>query len=183
MWIDAPAELVWPWLVQIGQNRGGLYSYQTVEDLVRLDYDDTDRVHPEWQALVPGDVIRLAPEGWLGLRRVIALTVEQVIANDALVLRGAPPDFPWNTVMSFHVLPWGEDRCRLLVRSRTRLRRPGEAFFVELAGPAMALGTRGLLLGIKRRAESARQPGVNARSGSEPKRTRRPVTLSGRIRT
>ena len=66
VWIDAPAEGVWPWLVQIGQNRGGLYSYQTVEDLVRLDYHDTDRVHPEWQTLVPGDVIRLAPEGWLG---------------------------------------------------------------------------------------------------------------------
>ena len=133
--IDAPAEAVWPWLVQIGQDRGGLYSYQAFEGLVGLDYHNAEEIHPEWQTLKPGDLIRLAPQGWLGLRRGMALVVDHVVDNSALVLRGAPPEFPWQTVMSFHVLPRLEDRCRLLVRTRTAFRHPGEVLLVELAGP------------------------------------------------
>src|SRR5690349_633358 len=29
--IDAPAGAIWPWLVQMGQGRGGLYSYDWLE--------------------------------------------------------------------------------------------------------------------------------------------------------
>ncbi|WP_123024090.1 SRPBCC family protein [Mycolicibacterium stellerae] len=182
--IHAPAEAVWQWLVQIGQDRGGLYSYQAFEDLVGLDYRNAERIHPEWQMLAPGDHIRLAPQGWLGLRRGMALVVEHVAENSTLILRGAPPEFPWQTVMSFHVLPRLEDRCRLLIRTRTALRHPGEALLVELAGPAMSLLTRGMLLGIKHRAEGqAVQTAVNSRSGSEPNMNRLPLTLNGRIRT
>ena len=50
VWINAPAGAVWPWLVQMGQDRGGLYSYQTLENFV-----------------APGDGMRLAPNGWFGL--------------------------------------------------------------------------------------------------------------------
>ncbi|HZK48767.1 MAG TPA: hypothetical protein VFD74_04120, partial [Thermoleophilia bacterium] len=32
--IDAPPSRVWPWLVQMGQGRGGLYSYDRLENLV-----------------------------------------------------------------------------------------------------------------------------------------------------
>src|SRR3989442_7825428 len=35
--IDAPAEAVWRWLVQIGQERARLYSYSFLANLVRLD--------------------------------------------------------------------------------------------------------------------------------------------------
>ena len=35
----------------------------------RLDYHNADRIHPEWQRLAPGDRVRLAPRGWMGLRR------------------------------------------------------------------------------------------------------------------
>ena len=31
--IDAPREAVWPWLAQIGQGRGGFYSYELLENL------------------------------------------------------------------------------------------------------------------------------------------------------
>lgn len=31
--IDAPPEQVWPWLVQLGQGRGGFYSYDSLENL------------------------------------------------------------------------------------------------------------------------------------------------------
>ena len=74
VWIDAPASSVWPWLVQIGQDRGGLYSFETLENFVGLDYHNADRIHPEWQHLAPGDEMRLAPKGWMGLRDGIVMT-------------------------------------------------------------------------------------------------------------
>lgn len=87
-----------------------------------------------------------------------AMTVKRVVDGSALVLLGEPPDYPWRTVMSFHVLPRLSDQCRLLVRTRTELRHPGEVFLVELAGPALAALNRSALLGIKHQTERAAQP-------------------------
>ncbi len=162
VWIDQPPEAVWPWLVQMGQDRGGLYSYQKLENLVGLDHHNADRIHPEWQQLAPGDVIRLVPKGWLGLRDGIALPVVEVLDRRTIVLRGSPPELPWDGVWSFHVFPRGDDRSRLLVRLRARLHYPGEVLAAELAGPITAVMTRGMLRGIKRRAE--RMPNA-AKSG------------------
>ena len=157
VWIDAPASAVWPWLVQMGQDRGGLYSYESLENLIGLQYRNADRIHPEWQQLAVGDVVRLVPRGWMGLRDGMALPVAQLIEGQSIVLRQTPPKFPFDGVWSFHVQPRWEDRCRLLVRSRSRMRLPGEVVGAELAGPVTALMTRGMLLGIKRRAEAAWQ--------------------------
>ena len=52
--VQAPAEAVFPWLVQIGQNRGGFYTYDLLENLARLDIHSADRIHPEWQDLETG---------------------------------------------------------------------------------------------------------------------------------
>jgi len=35
--VEATADVVWTWLVQIGQDRGGMYSYEWLENLFRLD--------------------------------------------------------------------------------------------------------------------------------------------------
>lgn len=154
VWIDASADAVWPWLVQMGQDRGGLYSYETLENVVGLEYHNADRIHPEWQRLAPGDRVRLVPKGWIGLRDGVTFSVAEVIDGQAIVLRAASPEHVLDTVWSFHLIPHWEDRCRLLVRSRTRLRNPGDALAIECAGPATALITRGMLRGIKRRAEA-----------------------------
>ena len=158
IWIDAPPAAVWPWLAQIGRDRGGLYGFGTVENLIGLGYDNADRIHPEWQHVVVGDTVRLAPRGWLGLRHGLTLNVEQVVDESTLVLRGTRPGMPWETVWSFHLLPRWQDRCRFLVRTRTGLRHPGEVLGVELAGPVTALLTRGLLLGIKHRVADVAMP-------------------------
>ncbi|HME46730.1 SRPBCC family protein [Mycobacterium sp.] len=154
VWIDAPAPAIWPWLVQIGQDRGGVYSYQALENVIGLRYRNADRIHPEWQRLAPGDVVRLVPSGWMGLRNGVVLQVDQVMAEKAIVLRGGTMEVPWDAVWSFHVVPHWQDRCRLLVRTRTRLRHPGEALGLEAVGPVTALVIRGMLLGIKRRVEA-----------------------------
>ncbi|CAN5657228.1 hypothetical protein BH09ACT8_BH09ACT8_14390 [soil metagenome] len=149
--IDRPAGEVWPWLLQMGQDRGGLYGYQILENSIGLHHRNAGRIHPEWQHLSPGDVIRLAPTGWLGLRDGIALGVAHVVDEQSIVLDVTPPSLPWEAVWSFHLIPHGDDRCRLLIRSRVALRHPGEVLLAEMAGPATALMTRGMLLGIRRR--------------------------------
>lgn len=154
VWVDASASSVWPWLVQMGQDRGGLYSYEALENLVGLKFKNADRVHPEWQQLRVGDLVRLAPKGWMGLRDGVALRVAEVVPETAIVLRSTHTGFPWDAVWSFHVVPHWQDRCRLLVRRRTALRHPGQVLGTELAGPASALMTRGMLRGIKRRVEA-----------------------------
>jgi hypothetical protein len=166
VWINASAFSVWPWLVQIGQDRGGLYSHETLENFFGLGYHNADRIHPEWQCLVAGDEVRLAPKGWVGLREGITMRVVEVVEEQSLVLRARPPDQLWDAVWSFHVVPHWEDRCRLLIRTRTRLRHPGDVLVTELAGPAKALLTRGILLGIKRRAEGQAQGEAAAATAS-----------------
>jgi hypothetical protein len=154
-WIEQSAAGVWPWLVQMGQDRGGLYGHELLENSLGMRHQNADRIHPEWQHLEPGDVVRLAPKGWMGLSEGVALSVTEVIEEQAIVLHAAPPALPWETVWSLHLIPHWEDRCRLLVRTRVGLRHPGEVLVAELAGPITALMTRGMLRGIRRRAQHA----------------------------
>lgn len=59
--IAAPVDAVWPWLAQMGQDRGGLYSYDWLENLAGLEFDNADRIVPEWQSVQTGDIVRFAP--------------------------------------------------------------------------------------------------------------------------
>ncbi|MGO8769451.1 MAG: SRPBCC family protein [Mycobacterium sp.] len=133
VYIDAPVSAVWPWLMQLG------------------------RTNPDWQRLSVGDRVRLAPEGWMGLPDGVTLRIAQLVPETYLVLTAGRPGQRWNAVWSFHIQPHWEDRVRLLTRTRTALRHPGEVFAMEFVRPAIALGTRGLLLSVKHRVE--RPPG------------------------
>ena len=56
--VEAPAADVWPWLVQMGYRRGGLYSYDWLDRLFGfLDAPSAERILPEYQRLEVGDVI------------------------------------------------------------------------------------------------------------------------------
>jgi hypothetical protein len=60
--IAAPAERVWPWLVQFGLGRAGFYSYELLERLVGIPVKNVESVVPGFQSLLPGDEIRLHPK-------------------------------------------------------------------------------------------------------------------------
>src|SRR5512136_2779957 len=60
--IRASASEVWPWMAQIGQERGGLYSYELLENIARCQMHNADRVVPEWELRV-GDQMRMGPPG------------------------------------------------------------------------------------------------------------------------
>ena len=60
--IDAPIESVWPWMAQIGEDRGAAYGYSAPETLaVGTQIHNADTIHPEWQDVRVGDA-----SGWPG---------------------------------------------------------------------------------------------------------------------
>lgn len=86
--IDAPVESVWPWLVQIGEDRGGFYSYSLLERAVGARIHNASSIHPEWQDLRVGDTVWLARRYGEHARQVVAA----VKPNSYLVLV-SPDDF------------------------------------------------------------------------------------------
>src|SRR4030095_7650882 len=65
--VDAPVEEVWPWLAQLGQDRGGFYSYEWLENLAGGRMQNADRIHPEWQHREIGETVFLHPANGLKL--------------------------------------------------------------------------------------------------------------------
>ncbi len=152
--VAASAGEVWPWLVQMGADRGGMYSYDWLENLIGLDIHTTDEVREEWQHLTVGDQVVVVREGWGPLPDGYAFRVARVDPPRALVLRQAPPEHPWNGVWSFHVLTQGPGRCRLLARSRTEVdRRVGARVAGRVMEPVTLVMTRRMLHGIRDRAQ------------------------------
>ena len=82
--IAAPPSAVWPWLAQIGEGRGGLYSYESLERLAGPGMQSADTIINELQDLAVGDVVRLAP---VGGPEGLELTVDRLEAPGLLVLR------------------------------------------------------------------------------------------------
>src|ERR1051326_7204279 len=61
--VRAPAEAVWPWLVQLGQGRGGFYTYDRLEQMVGAGIRSANHIVPELQQLAVGDTVPLSPVG------------------------------------------------------------------------------------------------------------------------
>ncbi|HSK33276.1 MAG TPA: hypothetical protein VK903_07300 [Propionicimonas sp.] len=155
--IAAPAEVIWSWLVQIGQDRGGMYSYDGLEQAIGLDIHSAEEINPAWQNLGPDDRIQLVPPGWGPLPDGYALRVSTVDAPHTLVLRQGPPQDPWDGVWTFAIREVGPGLCRLVSRTRTH-RNPGLAqaalrATTTLGAPITWLMTRKMLLTLKERSE------------------------------
>jgi hypothetical protein len=155
--VQAPADEVWSWLVQIGQDRGGMYSYESLENLFGLNIHNATEIREEWQHLAVGDPVRVVPAGKFGLRDGYAFHVAIVEPPYALVLRQQPPEHPWDSTWAFLVVPTTDDQSRLISRTRAAV-TPGlkgvvSRFSGALMGPVILLMTRKMLLGIRERAE------------------------------
>jgi hypothetical protein len=135
-----------------------MYSYDRLENILGLRIHSTDRIRAEWQHLDAGDQVRLVRKGWLGMKDGFALPVERVNRGRAIVLREQPPQQPWDAVWSFHVIPLGPGRCRLISRSRSALPRGAARLATWAMEPVTLVMTRKMLLGIKQRAERRAQP-------------------------
>lgn len=84
--ISAAPNHVWPWLVQMGQGRGGLYTYEWVENALGAQIHNLDWIDPDLQRLKIGDRIRLTPEVYLGRVPGQYYVVKEIRPEEALVM-------------------------------------------------------------------------------------------------
>lgn len=147
--IHAPADRVWPWLVQLGQGRGGLYSFQRLENLARCDIENLDEIRPELQDLEAGDKVRLGPEGYP------YYVVRDIRPGRTLVLGTEPDDTGTLGAWVFHLEPAGETRTRLIVRSRLAYEPTwaNRLIWRAVTDPIFFVMERRMLIGIRDRAE------------------------------
>lgn len=168
--IDASAKEVWPWIVQMGIDRAGFYSWLWVENgLMRLGAANADRIHPEWQELEVGDMMAFMPESYPGGRRgplVKAIDPERSLVLDTS--QGAPIGTIFGT-WQFLLIETANNSVRLLLRARANRQRPVGLKIMDFAlQPGYLLMSRAMLLGIKQRVE--RQTGNRRESTSSPSR-------------
>lgn len=157
--IQAQPKHIWPWLVQMGQGRGGLYSYDFLENLMGLNIHSANTILPEYENLKAGDVIPLEPAG-------SGYTVQEVVPEEYLLLYTAGSD---DTEMGKALKSVGmsstwlfllremENGCtRLIVRWRAVM-DPTSSLYARLMTigiePIEFLMERKMMLGIKQRAE------------------------------
>jgi hypothetical protein len=159
--VHAPPDMVWPWLVQLGQGRGGFYSYDWLENLFNLDIHNADEIRPELQELHVGDTVSLAPDGMLPMS-VMVLQRERALVLANGNLRGSglarPGDYLRGEIAgswAFVIYPLDAVTTRLIIRWRAAWQPSALASLINAAvlEPAHFIMERRMLLGIKERAE------------------------------
>ena len=146
--INATPEDIWPWLVQMGFHRGGLYSYDWLDRLFGyLDRPSATRILPEFQHLAVGDTIPLGRgPSW----PVTAIEPYHALVLDMRNMGGI--DWVWQ----FGLYAVDDHRTQLVSRSRVRAWTLWARLLTYAIEPAGFLMTRRMLLGIKERAEGVR---------------------------
>lgn len=122
--IHAPAAEVWRWIVQIGQDRAGFYSYDWLESLFGLEMHNADRVIPEFQERKVGDAVWLAPPGKSdGKARLIVAKLEEeramVLVQPEDAERVARGEEAEHGFWAFELESVDEKSCRLVMRTRS----------------------------------------------------------------
>lgn len=157
--IDAPAEAVWPWLVQVGWHRAGWYTPRWVDRLLfPANAPSANEIRPDWQGLAVGDFVPDGPP-----ETECGFTVLHLEPNRHLVLHStshlpiswrrqgrAAVDWTWAFVLE----PAGEGTTRFTFRWRA-LTRPWwlRVLAWVMIVPADAVMSRGMLRGVASRAE------------------------------
>jgi hypothetical protein len=141
--IDAPPEMVWPWIVQMGYRRAGFYTYDLLDN---AGYESADRILEEYQQPKVGDWMPMA-------KKINETTAHRVKAFDMnRWLLWEKPDSTW----AWKLIELEGGRTRLICRVKQHLRwgKPGVAVVTLVL---MEFGDfpmmRRVLKGIKVRAE------------------------------
>lgn len=154
--IDAPPDRVWPWVAQIGADRGGFYSFQWLENLAGCEVNNAETIHAGW-AVRKGDGLKLHPG-------IPPLPVVAVEPERYFLAYASPRDKkgPWVEVSwLFFVEELPKGRSRFVSRFRSSssddlaTRFAYGPYVTESVGFVM---DRQMLLGVKERAESRSAP-------------------------
>jgi hypothetical protein len=160
--IDAPIEDVWPWVVQMGQGRGGFYTYQFLENIAGCQIFNADSILPEHQQIPIEAGVSLAP----GMSLNVALHEEghffflhscmDMITMEIVDTKQDPfPEKFMNIGWGFYVQKISINQTRFLSRWLTDydpalMNKIAVNIFLEPIGFVMG---RKMLIGTKQRAE------------------------------
>jgi len=161
--IRASAAEVWPWLIQMGQGRGGMYSYEWLENLVGCDIHNADRIISEFQHLEVGDGIRLHPKVSIPITviepgRALVLHVRaNTQTGRTFELTDTMPEKYLNISWVFFLDELDEGTTRLISRWRGDYNPSlGNALIYRVFTEQISfVMDRKMLLGIKQRVEAA----------------------------
>lgn len=162
-----PAD-IWPWLAQIGQGKGGYYSYDWLENMAGLKMKSATSINPDWQQLKVGDIVPVEPGGKgfkvLAIEPAHFLVIGSVEAVDEGVFEGFKQMFPTFT-WAFVLEAIDDEQTRLISRFCGQSEPVQSAKFAgKYAGfvfePIEFAMTRKMLLGIKQRAEQPASPAI-----------------------
>ena len=142
--INAVPEEIYPWIVQLGADKGGMYSYTWLESLIQCPQTNADRVHEEWQDLKVGDKVLMCPDENMPPAYEVA-----IIEPKRTVVLGHQENGSWVEVWQFNLVPQADGATRLVIRSRNA----AQGWFWDVIRPGEFFMMRGMMLGIKDRAE------------------------------
>jgi hypothetical protein len=150
--INAPPEAIYPWLLQIGVDRGGMYSYDWLENIFGLDVHTAERIVPAWQEVQTGDFWRFTPEDY-ALNPGPGLYVQELLENEAVLLCfGLEGQQEENCIDSwqFVLVPQENGSTRLLLRSNMAIK---PQLPIKLTYTIQFIMERKMLLTLRDRAQ------------------------------
>jgi hypothetical protein len=157
--VNRPAADVWPWIAQIGADRGGFYSYQWLENVAGCEVRNAERIHPEWEHHT-GDGLRLHLSLHAGMPPPQIVALERgryLLAYAAPDTQATAAGKSWASATWLLLIePLDDRRCRVISRFRaacsddlaTRL-----SFGPTFAEPIGFAMDRRMLMGIRARSE------------------------------
>jgi hypothetical protein len=140
--VDASPQELWPWLVQMGCQRAGWYSWDVLDNGRK---PSASRIIPELQRLSVGDVLPARPVGTEGFK------VLRIVPERALVLGSLTPD--WDGTWAFELEPLAGGRTRLVTRYRAAGTGLKMTLLLPLYAAVHAFMERKQLRTLKARAE------------------------------
>lgn len=154
--IHAPAEKIWPWLVQLGQGRGGFYSYDRLENLFGLDIHSADHIMPEHQDLVVGDHVLFGKNGPAYLVAVLEpqrAMILRMLDQKTMAVADPAADNYYEATWGFILEPVDEQTTRLLIRGRGATNNFTGRLMNWMIDPVSFIMEERMMRGIKARAE------------------------------
>lgn len=178
--IQATPEQIWPWIMQIGQDRAGYYSYTWLENLFRAEMSNTLKLVPAWQHRQVGDDLWMAAKHrYHGRARMTVARLEpfRAMVNVAYEDRESALNAEWapHGCWNFLLQPISSGDSsspitRLVMRSiLPEQMSAGARAFSLFWDPAHFIMERKMMRTIKRLAEeTARREVVLHASGKQP---------------
>lgn len=155
--IRATPEQIYPWLLQLGVDRGGMYSYDELENLFGLDVYTIDHIDAKFQNVRAGDFWGFTPKNY-SMQDGPGVFVTRLEPNRAVVgcfgvASQAPP--PCTGTWQLVIKPQSDGTSRLILRSRTSPDSPMSGWFGRVFDGVTFIMQRGMLLGFRDRIQAA----------------------------